>query len=136
MRTITKNISLPVDGERREFRLTKLDAFSGAALLRLIRRHLPAESLESASADQLPDRIFSALTDAELRALMTSCLNHTEVLLEAGYQPVMTGEDWGYPELSHDAGTCLRLTLQSVLWTLHDFFGDGGSISRSAPPSA
>ena len=36
MREITKTISAPVDGKSLDFRLTKLDAFSGAALLRML----------------------------------------------------------------------------------------------------
>ena len=36
MREIIKTVSLPVDGTPMDFRLTKLDAFSGASLLRLL----------------------------------------------------------------------------------------------------
>lgn len=36
MREITKTISSHVDGKPADFRLTKLDAFSGAALLRML----------------------------------------------------------------------------------------------------
>ena len=38
MREITKTISVPVDGKPKDFRLTKLDAFSWASLLRLLMR--------------------------------------------------------------------------------------------------
>ena len=38
MRSITKNLTLPVGEEPREFTLTKLDAFSGARLLKLLSR--------------------------------------------------------------------------------------------------
>jgi hypothetical protein len=41
MREITKTITIPVDGRKMDFRLTKLDAFSGASLLRMLS-HLPA----------------------------------------------------------------------------------------------
>ncbi|MBP5169937.1 MAG: hypothetical protein ILP14_12175 [Oscillospiraceae bacterium] len=36
MREIVKTLSVPVDGKPRDFRLTKLDAFSGARLLRML----------------------------------------------------------------------------------------------------
>ena len=36
MREIEKTISIPVEGKPMDFRLTKLDAFSGAALLRML----------------------------------------------------------------------------------------------------
>jgi hypothetical protein len=35
MREITKTLTIPVDGKKMDFRLTKLDAFSGASLLRI-----------------------------------------------------------------------------------------------------
>ena len=43
MREIIKNIRLPIDGTDMDFRLTKLDAFSGVYLLRLLEK-LPEES--------------------------------------------------------------------------------------------
>ena len=36
MREISKTISVPVNGKPMDFRLTKLDAFSGAELLRML----------------------------------------------------------------------------------------------------
>ena len=38
MRTITKDIQINIDGSLVGFRLTKLDAFSGVMLLRLLMR--------------------------------------------------------------------------------------------------
>ncbi len=38
MRQITKDIEITMDGSRVGFRLSKLDAFSGVALLRLMMR--------------------------------------------------------------------------------------------------
>ena len=151
MRTITKEITLPVEGTPHTFRLTKLDAFSGAELLRLLSRNLPPASTESApsgTADKpgssapsgipnepsLLEHVFLSMTPADLRSVMTSCLNSAEILLPAGWQPIMTGSEWGYPELSHDAKTCLRLTLETALWTLQGFFGESGSASGAAQP--
>jgi hypothetical protein len=57
---------------------------------------------------------------------MTSCLNHTEVLLPAGPHPVMTGSEWGYPELKHDTVSCMKLVLEEIAWALEGFFGGGG----------
>ena len=65
---------------------------------------------------------------------MTSCLNHTEVLLPAGYQPVMQGSSWSWPELEHDPVTCLKLVLEEAVWTLSGFFGEGGPTSGPAAP--
>ena len=125
MREIIKTLSVPVDGKPRDFRLTKLDAFSGASLLRLMAR-LPEGG---ASVEML----LSCLSDADLRALMTVCLEHVEVMLPAGWMPVMTRGEWSYPELEHDTAVCLKLTMEEALWTLEGFFGGGDS---KPPPVA
>lgn len=119
MRKITKPFSVPVDGKARDFRLTKLDAFSGASLLRLMAR-LPEGG---ASVEAL----FSCLSDADLRSLMTVCLEHAEVMLPAGWMPVMTRGEWSWPELEHDTAVCLKLTMEEAVWTLEGFFGGGDS---------
>ena len=125
MREIIKTLSVPVDGKPRDFRLTKLDAFSGASLLRLMAR-LPEGG---ASVEAL----LSCLSDTDLRALMTVCLEHAEVMLPAGWMPVMTRGEWSWPELEHDTAVCLKLTMEEAVWTLEGFFGGGDS---KPPPVA
>ena len=128
MREITKTVSVPVDGKPRDFRLTKLDAFSGVSLLRLMAR-LPEK-------DASVEALLSGLSDSEIRSLMTTCLQHCEVLLPAGWMPVMTRGEWSYPELEHDTAVCLKLTIEEVLWTLSGFFSAGVSASRSETPAS
>ena len=132
MRDIIKNIQLSIDGKPVDFRLTKLDAFSGAALMQMLAR-LP---VPSGDTDAVLSSAFASLPPADLRSFMTACLNHVEVLLPAGYQPVMQGTSWSWPELEHDAVACLKLTLEEALWTLSGFFGEGGSTSRPAAPTS
>ena len=127
MRAIIKTISIPADGKPLDFRLTKLDAFSGVFLLRLMTR-LPEKG---ASVEAL----LSGLSDGEIRSLMTTCLQHTEVFLPAGWNPVMTRGEWTYPELEHDTAVCLRLTIEEALWTLEGFFGGGASDSHPGTPA-
>ncbi len=127
MRDIIKNIQLPIDGKQLDFRLTKLDAFSGAELLRLLAR-MP----EAPGSGELLADMFVSMALEDLRSVMTSCLNHVEVLLPAGYQPIMQGSSWSWPELEHDTATCLKLTLEEALWTLRVFFSEGGPTSRPA----
>jgi hypothetical protein len=67
------------------------------------------------------------LSESDLRSLMITCLQHCEVLLPAGWIPVMTRGEWTYPELEHDTAVCLKLTAEEVLWTLEGFFGGSGS---------
>ena len=128
MRQITKDIEIPVDGSPVGFRLTKLDAFSGVALLRLLLR------LESGGgAPTMPDLIAS-LSEEELRSVMTAVLNHVSVLLPAGPHPVMTGSEWGYPELEHDTPACMKLLLEGIAWSLSGFFGGGRSRPEAGQP--
>ena len=127
MREITKDIQLTIDGSSLGFRLTKLDAFSGVTLLRLLMR------LEEKHAHPTMLDLIASLSEEELRAVMTSVLNHTAVLLPAGPQPVMTGPEWGYPELEHDTPSCMKLLLEGISWSLSGFFGGGGSREKAAP---
>ena len=126
MRQITKDIKITVDGSRTGFRLTKLDAFSGVMLLRLLMR-----VEEQKGSPTLLD-LISSLSEEELRSVMTAVLNHTAVLLPAGPHPVMTGPEWGYPELEHDTPACMKLLLEGIAWSLSGFFGEGQSGAETA----
>ena len=131
MRQINKDISLKLDGQDLSFRLSKLDAFSGVSLLRLLMR------LEDREGEHTLLDLVASLSEEELRSVMTSVLNHVSVLLPAGHHPVMTGSEWGYPELEHDAASCMKLLLEGIAWSLSGFFGEGqsGPGSTTAPMS-
>ena len=120
MRVITKDIAFKVEGQELGFRLTKLDAFSGIMLLRLLMR------LEEHKQGMTMLDLIASLSEEELRSVMTAVLNHTAVLLPAGPQPVMTGPEWGYPELEHDTPACMKLLMEGIAWSLSGFFGEGG----------
>ena len=137
MREIHKTLILSLEGESHTIRLRKLDAFSGAQLLQLIRKHLP-KTTESGKATlaSLIDPVFLSLSPEELRSLMVSCLSCTEVLLDAGYQPLLQQGEWSWPEAEHDTGLCLKLTLEEALWSLDSFFTGVGSTSRPAEAQA
>ena len=126
MRQITKDIEITMDGSPVGFRLTKLDAFSGVALLRLLMR------LDRSDLTLLD--LISSLSEEELRSVMSSVLNHVSVLLPAGPHPVMTGSEWGYPELEHDTPSCMKLLLEGIAWSLSGFFGEGQSGTEGSAP--
>ena len=128
MRQITKDIEIIIDGSRTGFRLSKLDAFSGVMLLRLLMR------LENQNTAPTMLDLIASLSEDELRSVMTSVLNHVSVLLPAGPHPVMTGSEWGYPELEHDTPTCMKLLLEGIAWSLSGFFGEGQSERAEAAP--
>ena len=121
MRQITKDIQISIDGNTVGFRLTKLDAFSGVTLLRFLMR------LEGKHDHPTLLDLVSSLSDEELRSVMTSVLNHVEVLLPAGPNPVMTGSEWGFPEIQYDTPTCMKLLLEGIAWSLSGFFREGQS---------
>ena len=133
MRQITKDIQITIDGSRTGFRLSKLDAFSGVMLLRLLMRLENGRNDGDGSAFSYLD-LISSLSEDELRSVMTSVLNHTAVLLPAGLHPVMTGNEWGYPEIRHDTPTCMKLLLEGIAWSLSGFFGEGQSKGAEAAP--
>ena len=128
MRQFTKDIQINIDGSPVGFRLTKLDAFSGVTLLRLLMR------LEEKNDHPTLLDLISSLSEDELRSVMTAVLNHVSVLLPAGPQPVMTGAEWGYPELEHDTPSCMKLLLEGIAWSLSGFFGEGQSGPEGNPP--
>ena len=119
MRAVTKTVSLKVGEENMEFRLTKLDAFSGARLLKTLSR---------AKTDNLQEILLS-LPDGEQESLMRTCLRSVFALLPAGPIRVLDQDTWGVPELEYDAWTCLKLTLEVVSWTLEGFFHESGPAS-------
>ena len=128
MHQIIKDIQITIDGRPAGFRLSKLDAFSGVTLLRLLMR------LEEKNNRPTMLDLIASLSEEELRSVMTSVLNHVSVLLPAGPQPVMTGSEWGYPELEHDTPSCMKLLLEGVAWSLSGFFGEGGSGTETGSP--
>ena len=127
MRQISKDIQISIDGNQTGFRLIKLDAFSGITLLRLLMR------LEEHNASPTMLDLIASLSEEELRSVMTAVFNHISVLLPAGPHPVMTGSEWGYPELEHDTPACMKLLLEGIAWSLSGFFGGGQSGPETAP---
>ena len=140
MRQITKTLQLPVDGKPFTFRLRKLDALSGACLLRLLARADRIPSPDPGAADapspDLGELLFSSLSDEELRALMVRCLEQAEVLLDAGWQPVMQLGEWSWSDLQYDPAGALSLTLKEIVWSLDGFFAGSRSDSPPARPGS
>ena len=101
MREIEKTISIPMEGKPMDFRLTKLDAFSGASLLRML------SGMRKDPGDDSVLGFITSLSEPDLRSLMITCLQHCEVLLPAGWMPVMTRGEWTVSELEHDIAGCL-----------------------------
>ncbi len=115
----TRTLELPAAGETRLFRVSKLDAFSGVRVLKLLAR---------GEAETVQELLFS-LPDAELKSLMETCLCHAEVSLPAGFIRVWDRGCWGLPEMETETLACFRLTQEVLAWTLSGFFPEGGPAS-------
>ena len=108
MRTLTKDIEINLDGKPVTFRLSKPDAFTGVRLLRFLVK------VESQTKNPTVMDLIGNLTEDELKSVMTAVLNHISVLLPAGPNPVMTGNDWTYAEIRYDTPTCMRLLMEGL----------------------
>ena len=134
MREITKNLSLPGRKEMMNFRISKLDAFSGARLLKLLSAY--QDESESSESFSLSDFLFS-LPDEDFDRVMKICLSHAEIQLPAGFIPVYREGCWGLPDLEYEMVVCLKLTLEVMAWSLEGFFPETGRTSpREAVPSS
>ena len=69
-----------MDEKSLDFRLTKLNAFSGAMLPRMLYRIHEVPGCHPGQSEG---------SDADLRSLMTACPEHCGVLLPAVWNPVM-----------------------------------------------
>ena len=128
MRDLTKTISLPVSGEMKRFHLTKLDAFSGAKLLRALAAPMERHPKEESMMD-----ILFALPEDTFEGLMRLCLRHAEVEMPAGAIRVWSEGGWALPEMACDAALALRLTAEVISWSMSGFFPDAGSTSPPGP---
>ena len=163
MRQITKTLSLPIDGRPYTFRLKKLDALSGVCLLRLLAAQTtpapapnagseshsastppaasrsassPTPSSTSAPAPDLAALLFSAASEEDLRRLLIRCLENVEVLLDAGYQPVMQMGEWSWSELEYDTVSAFTLAVREIVWSLDGFFAESGPASPPGRPAS
>ncbi len=133
MRETTKIIQVNVDGEMKQFRITKLDAFSGARLLKLMSS-FPDKNQEhekSGTSSTLWDLFFS-LDDKNMDLVMKTCLSRVEISLPAGFIKVLENGCWGLPEFEYETMVCITLSLEVMAFTLNGFFPESGQNSRPA----
>ena len=126
MRETKKIIPLKVNEETMHFRLTKLDAFSGGKLLKMLN----GVQSDKEEAFGLSDFLFS-LGDYDFESVMRVCLAHAEAQLPAGFMTVWKDGCWGVPEMETETMACLKLTLEVMAFSMEGFFTGGGSGSGS-----
>ncbi len=147
MREITKEIKFDVDGREMTFQIRKFDVLKATYVAKLaiekivpifttlegvmtpIPKDIKKEEIDAIVKertakvmDNLPS-LLSKLTEDELNFLMKRCLQHVDVLLPAGWQPVMIGDKFGVDELEYDEWAALRLFYEVLEFNLGSFFG-------------
>ena len=149
MRENKKEVTLELDGKEMTFVITKMDAFSGASLMKFVtEKMLPAigevqeafiakdgetELTEEQQQDIVKERVknvmpliskfLESITDEELIKLEKSCLKTVKCKLPAGYQPVLMGDSFGIPELEYDVANVLLLCYYVIEFNTQGFFG-------------
>lgn len=133
------------------YRIRKMNAFAGASLVKfMMSKGIPliaamqglfgnpddAAAVEPGKepsdedatlvALQVIPPLLDAITDEELKSLMTRCLNYCDKQLEAGWQPVMDGENFGIDEFEGDVFLCLVLCFHVISYNLKGFFDGSG----------
>ena len=116
---------MTMDGKEMQFRIQKLDAFSGGKLLKMLN----GVQRDKEEAFGLSDFLFS-LGDYDFESVMRVCLAHAEAQLPAGYMTVWKDGCWGVPEMETETMACLKLTLEVMAWSLEGFFPGSGRSSR------
>lgn len=143
MREITKNIELEIDGERRQFRITKMDAFGGMYLFKMLtEKCLPvlqkaikavdgsrkrATAKETENVMSMVPELLSSVSEDDLKTIMTRCLQTVECSLPAGWQAVVDRNGgFGIAELEYDLAGCLNLCYQVIAFNCGGFISGGG----------
>lgn len=140
MRVNSKIITLRTPEGEQRFRLRKMDAMTGACLLKfMVEKVSPVltpllagaeDSAIPAAVEKALPTVLQDLSDEDLRRVMLRCLRHVDMELPAGFHPVYLREGFGIPELEDDTVTCLRLTYHEILWCMAGFFAASGLLTR------
>ena len=147
MRDITKEVVLTLEDDKEmTFVITKMDAFSGASLMKFVtEKLLPAigevqdalviKEGESGQDEQelvkqrvqnimpMLSKFLESISDEELIKLEKMCLKTVKCKLPAGYQPVLMGDSFGIPELQYDVANVLVLCYYVIEYNTQGFFG-------------
>ena len=152
MRDITKNINLTIEEKEYTFQIRKMTALTGTVVVKaVLEKLLPVyqqirglvsavaetdeKSKDSVVADSMGDTVLmiskmsESIGEDELIDLMKKCLRTVSVMLPAGWQPVMVGDNFGFPVLEYDMFGCLRLCFEVLKYNTESFFGGENLLS-------
>ena len=148
MREITKQVVRKVDGEERTFQIRKMNALNGSLLLKFcaekliplfsgVQDMLSGADIEGKSEEEVVKnrtesvmtmipQALASISDEELISFEERCLKTVDILMPAGWQPVMIGKSFGVEELEYDPVTALLLCYDVLEFNLGSFFGGKG----------
>ena len=155
MRITTKEVKHEVDGKELTFQIRKMDALHGSYLMKFCAEKFlplindvqglfggdqPTNEEEVAEiAKERTEKVLTmipkalaSLSEDELINFEIRCLQTVDVLLPAGWQPVMMGKEFGIEELEDDIKTVLILCYEVVEFNMGSFFG-GKSLASFLP---
>lgn len=141
VRDIMKMVEIELDGETKSFRITKMDAFSGAYLMKLVtEKAMPLLQEAIKGIEQQEDdsfnlkliteylpRLLESMTMDELKKLMVLCLQSVELSFPAGFHRVVDAKgNFGVEELQYNTAICLRLMYEVIVYNCAGFFEESG----------
>jgi len=148
MREIVKQVTREVGGEEKTFQIRKMNALSGSVLLKFVAEKLlplfggmqdmfaqgiqDGETVEEVAKKRtdaiitIIPQALASISEEELTSFEERCLNTVDILMPAGWQPVMSGKNFGVEELEHDPIAVLLLCYDVLEFNLGGFFGGKG----------
>ena len=151
MRETIKKVTRTVEGEEMTFQIRKMNALSGSVLLKFVAEKLlplfsglqdlfAGEVKENATPEEVEEiakkrtesvmtiipQALASISEEELIAFEERCLNTVDVLMPAGWQPVMSGKNFGIEEIENDPIAVLLLCYDVMEFNLGGFFGGKG----------
>ena len=146
MREITKETKHEAGGKEYTFQITKMNVLDGAWLMKFatekvlpllaelddvftpIDNNLPKEKVD-AIVEKRTKLVFQKIPTAlaslkydDLVELITRCLHTVSVLMPAGWQPMMIGNNFGVEELECETAIGLILCYEVFEFNLGSFF--------------
>lgn len=147
MRETTKQVTHEVDGKELTFQIRKMNALQGAFLIKFVTEKLlplldglqnvfiQDEEIEdkdetikqrtSAIMEMIP-KALSSISEEELMNFEMKCLQTVDLLLPAGWQPVMVGKNFTVEDIEYEPLTALLLCYDVIEFNFRGFFGGKG----------
>ena len=147
MRETIKKVTHEIDGKECSFQIKKMDALKASFLLKFVTEKLlpllngakelfishDENDTEEEVVQKRMDTIMtiipqalSSISEAELRNFEIKCLQTVDMLMPAGWQPVMMGDKFGVEEVEYDPMVALMLCYDVVEFNFKGFFGEKG----------